>query len=276
MRTAPRWMAAVALLALGGVAPVAAQTASPITIPTSLESTAAPAVPFSVGERLEYQLKLGAFSVGSAWMAVESIDSIRGAPSYHFSLGLDGSALFGALQIHDRYYSWMDVRKLASRRYIRVIDQPGYDSYREFEIYPEEHRWERTDEFDDKTGESPSDAPLDEIAFIYFLRTLPLEVGETYTFDNYFKEDGNPVTVEVARREERKTPAGTFQTIVVRPIIKTSGLFGEGGEAELYFTDDEARHLVYLRSSVPGFRSISIHLRSVDNGTVESDVGAGG
>jgi hypothetical protein len=61
-------------------------------------------------------------------------------------------------------------------------------------------------------------------------------------------------------------PAGTFDTIVIRPIIKTDGLFGEGGEAELYFTDDERRVLVRLESKVGRIGSLSLHLREFQEG----------
>jgi hypothetical protein len=37
---------------------------------------------------------------------------------------------------------------------------------------------------------------------------------------------------------------------VVRPIIKTGGIFAEGGEAEVYITDDERRVLVRLNSKL--------------------------
>ena len=257
--------AGVSLLGLALLLPgaVAAQVA-PIQLPVTLESSAPPRVPFRPGEVMNYDMKLGILNVGSGWMAVQSVDSIRGAPSYYFSMGMDASMMFGTVQLHDRYHSWMDVRTMASRRYIREIDQPGYESYREFEIYPEERRWARTDKNDDKTGVSLSDAPLDEISFIYFLRTIPLEVGQEYTFDTYFKEEGNPVVVRVLRRETKETSAGSFETIVVQPIFKTSGLFGDGGKAELYFTDDANRYLVYLRSEVPGFQSMTLHLRSVE------------
>jgi hypothetical protein len=92
------------------------------------------------------------------------------------------------------------------------------------------------------------------------VRTLPLEVGKTYTFNRYFKEDGNPVTVKVLRRQKVTVPAGTYNTIVVQPIIKTKGLFSEGGQAELYFTDDERRILVQLKSKVKVLRSLDMNL----------------
>ena len=103
--------------------------------------------------------------------------------------------------------------------------------------------------------------PLDEVSFLYYARTLPLEVGQTYTLNQYFKKDGNPVVLKVLRKERVRVPAGTFETIVVRPIIKTKGLFSEGGEAEVYFTDDERRIMVQMRSRVPVVGSISLHLK---------------
>jgi hypothetical protein len=60
----------------------------------------------------------------------------------------------------------------------------------------------------------------------------------------------------------------TYRTIVVQPIIQTSGLFSEGGKAELYFTDDEERHLVYMRSEIPVVGSITLHLKNVEEGTL--------
>jgi len=48
----------------------------------------------------------------------------------------------------------------------------------------------------------------------------------------------------------------------VRPTIKTSGLFGEGGEAELFFTDDAQHVLVQMRSKVPLLGSLSLLLVS--------------
>lgn len=222
------------------------------------------AVPFGPGERLEYRVKLGMIDVGEGSMAIEGVDTVRGFPTYEIDMRIDASALFGAARLNDRYQSWLDTRMLVSRRFIRDLDQTGYSGRRVFEIYPEEKRWERVDA--EKAEATPSVLPLDEISFLYYVRTLPLEVGEEYNLNRYFKLDGNPVTVKVLRRERVTVPAGTFDALVVQPVIRTSGLFSEGGEAELYFTDDEKRHLVYLRSKVPIVGSLSLHLTSLREG----------
>ena len=107
-----------------------------------------------------------------------------------------------------------------------------------------------------------ADAPLDEAAFIYFLRRIPLAVGETYSFDRYFKPDRNPIRLEVLRRERIEVPAGTFETIVVRPIIKAKGIFSENGQAEVWLTDDD-RHLMVQMKAKVSFGSLNLQLKSL-------------
>ncbi|HZD05007.1 MAG TPA: DUF3108 domain-containing protein [Longimicrobiales bacterium] len=273
MATTRQRLLLFAPMLLLGTAEVPAQQGGAREPAGGTERAVAP-VPFGPGERLDYRVKLGLIDVGEGYLQVAGIDTVRGFPSYHLDLRIDASALFGAAHMNDRYQSWLDTRTLVSRRFIRDIDETGYQGRRVFEIYPEERRWERMDA--DKADSTPSILPLDEISFIYYVRTLPLKVGEVYNLNRYFKLDGNPVTVKVLRRERVSVPAGTFDAIVVQPVIRTSGLFSEGGEAELYFTDDEARHLVFLRSKVPVVGSLSLHLTALTRGeALEADAPSG-
>ena len=233
-----------------------------VPLPTTVRSRVAE-VPFGPGEMARYQVKLGAFSVGDGIMQVVGVEPIRGYPSYHVSWVIQGGIPLA--RVDDHYQSWFDVNTLATRRSIQQIREVRYRAHRRYEIYPEERRWERLDE--DEEEEMNTDLPLDDISFIYYVRTLPLEVGETYTLDRYFRADRNPVVVQVLRKETIEVPAGRFNTIVVRPIIQSRGLFGEGGEAEVYFTDDERRMLVRLQSRVPVVGNLSLHLQEYQAGT---------
>jgi hypothetical protein len=231
----------------------------PEMVPTD---TAAAPTPFGPGEYLVYRVKLGWFGVGSGALMIEGLDNVRGNPTYRASMAINGGAL--GFSLNDRYTTWFDVHTLQSWRFIRLYGGT-YESQRHYEFYPERDMWDRED--NDEFGPMPTKSPLDDIAFVYFLRTLPLEVGETYTFNRYFKEDGNPITVKVVRKDRRKTDAGEFNTIVVRPSFRSEGLFSEDGEAELHFSDDERRLLVYMwvdMPRVPG--GISLHLRSIQEG----------
>jgi hypothetical protein len=245
---------------LVGVAPAAAQGSdwTPEMVP--LDSTAAPA-PFGPGEYLTYNVKLGWFGVGSGALTVEGLDNVRGNETYRAVMAINGGAL--GFSLNDRYTTWFDVHTLQSWRFVR--DYGGtYESQRHYEFYPERDMWDRED--NDEFGPMPTKSPLDDIAFVYFLRTLPLEVGDRYTFNDYFKETGNPIVVEVVRKDRRKTDAGEFNTIVVRPTFESEGLFSKNGRAELHFSDDARRLLVYMRVNISGPGGISLHLTSIQEG----------
>ena len=217
-------------------------------------------VPFEVGEYLEYKVKLGIFNFGEGSMEITAIDTVRGNPAYHATMRLDGGLLLA--RVHDVFQTWFDTRTMASHRFIQDQDEVGQQRYRHYEMYPQRGIWERED--DVEVGDLPTPLPLDDISFVYFIRTLPLEVGDVYSFDRYFKDTGNPVVVRVLRKEEKEVPSGVFRTIVVQPIIRTRGLFSQGGNAELYFSDDERRALVYMKTSIPGAipGNITLHLTS--------------
>lgn len=225
------------------------------------DSTAAP-TPFGPGEHLTYDVKVGWFGAGNAWMSVEGFENVRGNLAYRAVMGIRGRFVVG---LNDLYKTWFDVHTLQSWRFTRDMHQGSYTGTRDYAFFPERMTWERQD--NDESGPLPTATPLDDISFVYFLRTLPLEVGETYTFDRYFKETGNPVTVEVVRKDKRKTDAGEFDVIVVRPNFQSEGLFSEDGEAELEFSDDERRLLVYMWVDMPVIPGgISLHLKSVTEG----------
>jgi|GEM_PF-560237 len=220
-----------------------------------------PPVPFAPGERLEYQVKFGSISVGKAVLEVVGVDTVRGIPAMHIRLRVEGK--MGFIGVKDRYESWVDTRTMSSLRYIQDIDQATYERERHYEIYPDRQTYHEKGK-----KERPSvAAPLDDASFLFFLRSIPLALGETYSFDRYFKPDRNPVRVVVLRREKVRVPAGTFSTVVVRPIIKTTGLFSEGGKAEVWFADDESRLLVQLKTQMK-IGSLNLFLRKVQRAPV--------
>ena len=202
-------------------------------------------VPFKVGERLEYQAKVNFLSAGKATMSVEDIVPIRGRPTYHTVFNIRGGVLF--FHVDDHYESWFDTTSLVSLHHVQHIDETKYSTDKTYDFYPERRVYVRNG-----GQENPSVAePLDEGSFIYFMRSVPLEVGKTYSFDRYYHPDRNPVVIYVDRKEHIKVPAGEFDAIVVKPTIKSKGLFSENGQAEVWFSDDSTRTLLRLKSKLP-------------------------
>jgi hypothetical protein len=247
MRAALRRLVPAALtFALLASTPVAGQDANVAPIP----------VPFGVGERLEYDVKFGKLRVGSGSMEVADVQDVRGRSTWHTIFQVRGGTFF--YRVNDQYESWIDRHTGNSLRFKQDLNEGRRDVERAFEIFPERAAFQ---ENGSDTLQTSVKNPLDDGSFLYFLRTIPLAVGETYVFERYFRPDRNPVTIKVLRKERIGVPAGDFDAIVVQPVIKTTGIFSENGHAEIWLSDDENRIMLQMKSGL-SFGSLNLYLKS--------------
>ncbi|HEX5831760.1 MAG TPA: DUF3108 domain-containing protein [Gemmatimonadaceae bacterium] len=238
--------------------------AAPLAPPASApEPPAAPSrevrepVRFSAGERLTYTVRFGPMKVGTGSMEITGVERVRDRDAFHAVFRLSGGTLF--YKVNDVLESWIDTTSLVSLRFVKDQREGRRERATHFEIFPERRRYAEAG----REERESVDAPLDDASFLYFVRTLPLEVGATYELDRYFKPDRNPVTVHVARRERITVPAGTFDALVLRPTIRTSGLLAESKKTEVWLSDDEHRVVLRVASKLP-FGTISLQLASYE------------
>lgn len=215
------------------------------------------AVPFAVGERLEYEVRFGRLKVGNAHMEVVALEQLRGRTAWHTAFWVQGGNFL--YRVNDVYESWIDAETLSSLKFVQELNEGGKVTERRFEIFPERAMFIQTNKRDAKEEESVSN-PLDDGSFLYFIRTIPLVVGETYDFNRYFRPDRNPVRIKVLRKEKVRVPAGSFDAIVIQPVIKTKGIFSENGHAEIWLSDDD-RHIMLQLKSRLSFGSLNLYLR---------------
>ena len=215
--------------------------------------------PFAVGEKLTYNAKINFLHVGSGTMTVVGIEDVRGRTAYHTSFRVKGRMLF--FSVNDQYESWFDTTTFASLRYQQNIDEGSYEAKRQYDMFPERQTYS-----ENGGPEQPGvSQPLDDGSFIYFVRTLALDTGQTHEFNRYFKPDRNPVRLQVLRKERIRVPAGEFNAIVVRPSIKTKGIFSESSNAEIWFSDDSLRLMLRMRSGLP-FGTLQLELKDIHRG----------
>src|SRR5215203_1139518 len=225
-----------------------------VVLPIEMRAQAPrPAVPFTVGEELTYKATFGKIPAGTARMRVDCIEDVRGRPAYHLIFTIDGGIPF--FRVHDRYESWVDVETLSSLRHRQQVSEGRYRRTTLYEIYPERAAYQKNG---DSLVASVSN-PLDDGSFIYAVRAAAVKVGETR------QADRNPVVFAGLRRETVSVPAGSFDAVVVAPTIRTKGMFAEGGEAQVWFSDDERRYPVLLKTKFGGF-AITLALQSVTLG----------
>ena len=223
-------------------------------------------VPFPIGERLVYGARYGPFSVGTATMQVAGIDTIRGVEAVHFVFLIDGGALW--YHIHQNLESWVGRHDFRSRRFLNQTEEKGKAWERKFEIYPDSGFYREVGR--DTTVATVTD-PLDDAAFLYWIRTVPLEVGKRYEYRRYFRPERNPVIVEVLKRERVGVAGKKWDAIVVRPRIPNGGgIFAEKADARMWLSDDSLRIMLALQSKF-SFGQVTLKLKEIDSIREKSD-----
>lgn len=249
------------LLLLGGVlgaSPCAAQDA-PLQLP------------FRVGETLTYQARVGRLAGGSGELRVDGPENVRGRDTYLFRFAFRGR--MGPVSMEGDTRSWFDPEAMASLRFQKRERTPLSSKSEAVELFPAQRTW-RND--DGREGSMPTSAPLDELSYLYYVRTLPLASGATYRLDRHFDPARNPTVVRVVGRERIQVPAGTFSTVVVEMQVHDGGHFGGGGVIRIHLTDDAWRVPVRIESSLRLLGRVVLDLRSCNRhvGGVAMAVGA--
>src|ERR1035437_8658320 len=116
--------------------------------------------------------------------------------------------------------------------------------------------------------------PLAEASFFFFVRQLPIAVGQASVFATYFAPIANPVVIKVVRRDTIDLPAGRVPASGVQPTIKTNGLFSENGRAEIWLSDDEHRILLRMDTHF-ALITLGLQLRKVTYGAPAPDPARG-
>lgn len=202
--------------------------------------------PFKEGEVLAYQVSLGQHGrSGTGWLRVEPTQPLR--EESVVLLRFDFETTVGPFHLQHHSRSWLSTRRMAALRY-EVDERIPFNTARQrVDIFPDARRWERRK----SQGRSSTAEPLDELSFLYMLRTLTLTPGLVHRMDRHFDARRNPVTVRVLRREVLRVPAGEFSTVVVELEVRDPERFGGRGVLRLNVTDDARRLPVRIESQVP-------------------------
>lgn len=245
----------LALLCGGGVHGALAQ--APVTEQAAADTAERLArAPFAPGERLYYAISFGPIHVGSAELELAAGDTLRDTPTYHATFRIHGGTFF--FRVDDRSDSWFRTTDFASLRFTQRIREGRYHADRDFELFPERGFYTRGDDTVSTVAE-----PLDDASFLYFVRDLSLAVGKRYEYARYFQQEGNPIVLQVARAEHITVPAGSFDAVVVQPLIRTRGIFSDRGRAEVWLRTDGAHEVLQVKSHL-AFGSLNLYLTRIE------------
>jgi glycosyltransferase involved in cell wall biosynthesis len=215
-----------------------------------------PAVPFPVGERLTFGARYGVFNVGTATMEVMGIDTVQRVETVHIRFRITGGALW--YHLDQTIESWVGRYDFRSRRFSSVQDERNRHREHRYEIFPDSGFYR--EEGRDTTFATVLE-PLDDAAFLYWIRTVQLEVGKRYEYARYFRPDRNPVIIEVLGRERVNVAGKKWRAIVVRPRIPQGrGIFAEKSETRIWLSDDAHRLVLAIQSNF-SFGQVTLKLK---------------
>lgn len=196
--------------------------------------------PFEVGETLRYEARLGIVPAGTAVMRVSGTARDRGDAVLVLSMTGQGGS--GMLAADLAMTSWVGVDKFTSRRFHRRATFRGEATDERYRIIPDSTRYRLEGATEAWTAPA---TPLDELAFLYYLRTLPLRPGESFSVRGYFKNGYNPVRVRVLGRERIELPSGEEVSCIALSVAAA------GLTSHIWLTDDARRIPARLRVPTP-------------------------
>ncbi len=88
----------------------------------------------------------------------------------------------------------------------------------------------------------------DPLSAFYEMTKWELVVGQPVFINIFDNKKLWNTEVQVLRKERIRVPAGEFDTIVIRPILKSEGIFPKTGDITIWTTDDERRLPVLMKS----------------------------
>jgi hypothetical protein len=214
--------------------------------------------PFREGEDLTFQVRWGVITGGYATLSVPSIDRVGHDEAYHILSEARSTGMVDTFyKVRDKNEAWLDTSEPRTLRYSKKILEGKYSVDQVVDLdqaagtfHLTEVRHDKNDAREEKRGEIPPNV-LDVLSSLYYVRSLPLEVGKSFTIDVHSGDKTWPLLVNVKKRETIKVKAGTFVCYRVEPVLRERGIFiSKGKKLEVWMTAD-ARHMpVLMRSEI--------------------------
>lgn len=213
---------------------------------------------FSEGEDLLFQIRWGVVTGGYASLSVPSIDLVDGQSAYHILSEAHSTGMVEAFyKVRDKNEAWLDTSSPRSLRYSKKILEGKYSVDQVVNLdqaagkfHLTEVRHDKNDAKEEKQGEIPSNV-LDVLSSLYYVRSLPLEVGKSFTMDVHSGDKTWPLVMNVKKLEKVKVKAGKFLCYRVEPVLRERGIFiAKGKKLEVWLTADERHMPVLMRSEI--------------------------
>ncbi|OVE77438.1 hypothetical protein BVX98_02755 [bacterium F11] len=213
--------------------------------------------PFGPGERFKFIIKYQFVGAGHSTLETKWGEMKDGRPTLQFVSNAKSNDFIDVFfKVRDFNASTVDALTLASLHFHQNLREGHYRVVRNTTIdyssgtFNYERRYKgRTSHHSGTVSEPVSDI----LASFFYARTLPLELGKSYSIRVFSNKNVYSLKVDVDDRlHDVKVPAGRFECLRLTPHVIGDGIFKgkEKGKMFLWLTNDDIRMPVLIRSKV--------------------------
>ena len=215
---------------------------------------------FGIGERLEYEAKFSFLNLGAMTLEVRDTLTFENVHCYHISSVLTSARGFRFLfTIDDTIEVYTSSDSLFPYMFRERINESGYRRASDIFFDRDSHFVN----YDDSLIINTTTETRDILSFWYYLRGIPLELGDTILVDLHNARENHKVRCIVQKKETVKTKAGNYEAILVEPQTEGKGIFGAKGGMQIWYSEVE-RIPVQIRASMK-FGTVLFRLKEVFN-----------
>lgn len=221
-------------------------------------------VAFGVNEKLTFDINYGFINAGTATMEVVSVVEYQERPCFQIVTKANSNSFFSSFyNVDDRAETIIDAAGLFSWRFEKNLKEGSYRSDRQYDF-------DQVNHFTVYKGDTieVESYVQDALSMLYYIRTQELKPGASFYVENFV--DGRKFTtqVKIIKKEKISVEAGSFDCIVVEPLMSSVGVFKHKGSLKVWLTDDRVKMPVLMKTKVI-VGSISAELTDFRLGEIE-------
>mgnify|MGYP002725442920 FL=1 len=217
-------------------------------------------LPFQLGETLIYSAKFNIIPSGQASLEVLGHESINGVGTFHARFKASTNPTLDRLyKLRDQVDIWLDETDLFTHQLIKNLREGNYHK----KIHTIIH-YDASLAIINSDTVKIAEPVRDPYSLFYYLRSIPLNVGQLLEFTSFENKKTTPFKLAVTGKETVITQTGTFNCLVVKPFRQGKTLFKNEGDMQIWFSDDEKRLPVQIQIKLK-FGSMNLKLKEIVN-----------
>ncbi len=221
-------------------------------------------ISLGVNEKFEFDINYGFINAGTATMEVTNLIEYQERPCFQIITTAKSNSFFSSVfNVNDKAETIIDAEGICSWRFEKNLREGGYRSDRQYDF-------DQINHLTVYKGDTIEVAEYvqDALSMLYYIRTQELKPGTSFVIETFVDGRKFSTKVNILKREKISVDAGSFDCVLVEPLMSSVGVFKHKGSVKVWLTDDKVKMPVLMKTKVI-VGSISAELTKFKLGEIE-------